>query len=272
MRTFFLRRAVAATLCAAALYTIAHTALADDMIVVDQGMLPDAQAAGPAAPDTAAQPPAALSKTDKISYIFGFNMGANLKEYGIDVNEAMIIRGLQEGLANPENPSLSREEIRATMQDLNKEIAEKQKARLAAWQAQSKDRGKHNRSEGDRFLKENKQKEGVVTTRSGLQYVVMREGEGPRPGPRDTVKVVYSGRLLDGTEFDSTEKHGKPLEMSLTRAIDGWKEGITLMKTGSKYRFFIPHDLAYGSQGQPGSPIYPYAVLVFDIELLGIVP
>jgi len=213
-----------------------------------------------------------LSQSERFSYFFGFNAGANLSEMGFVVDEGMFLRGFREGLADPTNSSLSAETIRMTLEELNKHIAQKQKEKEEKWLAESKQRGEVNKKEGEAFLKENKKKEGVITTRSGLQYVVLRQGEGPKPRLRDTVKVIYSGRLLDGTEFANSEKHGKPVELPLSRALDGWKEGMTLMPVGSKYRFFIPSELAYGSQGQPGSPIYPYAVLVFDIELLGIIP
>lgn len=213
-----------------------------------------------------------LSQSQRFSYLLGFNAGANLSEMGFVVDEAMYLRGFREGLADPTNASLPEATIRATLEELNKHVAQKQKEKEEKWMAESKQRGEINKREGEAFLKENKKKEGVITTRSGLQYVVLRQGEGPKPRLRDTVKVIYSGRLLDGTEFANTEKYGKPVELPLSRMLDGWKEGLTLMPVGSKYRFYIPSELAYGAQGQPGSPIYPYAVLVFDIELLGIIP
>ncbi|MCX7846762.1 MAG: FKBP-type peptidyl-prolyl cis-trans isomerase [bacterium] len=216
--------------------------------------------------------PSTLSQPQRFSYIYGFNAGANLKELGFEVDEAMYLRGFRDGLADPTNAALSADTIRATLEELNKYVAQKQKEREEKWLAESKQRGEQNKKEGEAFLKENKRKPGVITTRSGLQYVVLRQGDGPKPRLRDTVKVVYSGRLLDGTEFANTEKLAKPVELPLSRALDGWKEGLMLMPVGSKYRFFIPSELAYGPHGQPGTPIYPYAVLVFDIELLGIIP
>jgi FKBP-type peptidyl-prolyl cis-trans isomerase FkpA len=121
---------------------------------------------------------------------------------------------------------------------------------------------------GEDFLKENAKKEGVKTTASGLQYKVLKEGEGKSPTATDTVTVHYRGTLLDGTEFDSSYKRGEPAEFPLNRVIKGWTEGVQLMKEGSKFQFFIPSGLAYGERGTPGGPIGPNETLVFEIELL----
>lgn len=237
-----------------------------DMILTETALLPGARS-------SALSPlPPSLDQNQRFSYIYGFNAGANLHELGIPVDEEMYLRGFRDGLADPTNAALSADVIRTTLEELNKYVAQKQKEREEKWLAESKYRGEQNKKEGEAFLKQNKRNPGVITTRSGLQYVVLRQGDGPKPTLRDTVKVHYVGRLLDGTEIANTEKHGKPVEMPLSRALDGWKEGLMLMPAGSKYRFYVPSELAYGAQGLPGTPIYPYAVLVYDIELLSVIP
>ena len=121
---------------------------------------------------------------------------------------------------------------------------------------------------GKAYLEENGKKEGVKTTSSGLQYKVLKQGEGKTPKASDTVSVHYRGTLLDGTEFDSSIKRGEPAEFPLNRVIKGWTEGVQLMKEGSKYQFVIPPQLAYGESGTPGGPIGPNATLIFEVELL----
>mgnify|MGYP000349334551 CR=1 FL=1 len=123
--------------------------------------------------------------------------------------------------------------------------------------------------QGKQFLEENAKKEGVVTTASGLQYKVIREGDGAKPTASDEVEVHYRGTLIDGTEFDSSYKRGQPLTFPLSRVIAGWTEGVQLMPIGSKYEFYIPYNLAYGEKGA-GGLIPPYAALIFEVELLRI--
>lgn len=127
-----------------------------------------------------------------------------------------------------------------------------------------------NREEGNAFLAKNKTQPGVVTTASGLQYQVLRAGSGERPVASSRVRVNYEGKLLDGTPFDSSYERGQPADFGLDQVIKGWTEGVSLMPVGSKYRFWVPSELAYGSNGTPGGPIGPDATLTFDVELLGI--
>ena len=127
-----------------------------------------------------------------------------------------------------------------------------------------------NLEKGEAFLKENATKEGVKTTASGLQYKVLKEGDGKSPKETDTVQVHYKGTLLDGTEFDSSYRRGQPAEFPLNLVIPGWTDGLQLMKVGAKYQFTIPSKLAYGERGTPGGPIPPNSTLIFEVELLAI--
>ncbi|HVJ38548.1 MAG TPA: FKBP-type peptidyl-prolyl cis-trans isomerase, partial [Stenotrophomonas sp.] len=129
-----------------------------------------------------------------------------------------------------------------------------------------------NREQGNAFLAKNKTEKGVVTTASGLQYMVLRQGSGERPTPSSKVRVNYEGKLLDGHVFDSSYERGEPVEFGLNQVIKGWSEGVSLMPVGSKYRFWIPSNLAYGPDGMPQGGIGPDATLTFDVELLGILP
>ncbi|HHW4678406.1 MAG TPA: FKBP-type peptidyl-prolyl cis-trans isomerase [Xylella sp.] len=131
---------------------------------------------------------------------------------------------------------------------------------------------RRNRDEGNAFLSKNKDAKGVVTTASGLQYMVLRQGSGARPTPSSKVRVNYEGKLLDGQVFDSSYQRGQPAEFGLDQVIKGWSEGLLLMPVGAKYRFWVPSPLAYGEQGTPGGPIGPDTTLTFDVELLSILP
>lgn len=137
-------------------------------------------------------------------------------------------------------------------------------------QAEAAELGERNRAEGEAFLAANRTESGVITTPSGLQYQVIRQGSGQRPQPGSRVRVHYHGTLLDGTVFDSSYERNEPAEFGLGQVISGWTEGVGLMPVGAKYRFWIPSGLGYGASGTPGSPIGPNATLVFDVELLDV--
>ena len=200
---------------------------------------------------------------DKISYSIGLDIGTTLKRQLIEVNEELLNTGIQDGLSG-KKPLLSEDEVKATMAVFQKEMLAKQAEAKKAAAAK-------NSTEATKFLVENKTKEGVKTTASGLQYKVLKEGSGPTPKSTDTVKVNYRGTVLDGTEFDSSYKRGEPASFPVNRVIKGWTEALQLMKVGSKYQLFIPADLAYGGRGA-GSDIGPNAMLIFEVELLGINP
>lgn len=196
------------------------------------------------------------SLSQKASYAVGLDIGESLGRYGTAIDLPLLIRGIEDNLKG-KKPLLLPDEAtkikREFFQKLQQEIAMKNQAAEEA------------------FLAENGKKEGVRTTASGLQYMVLNEGNGPTPKPTDRVRVHYRGTLLDGTEFDSSFSRGEPATFEVNRVIPGWTEGLQLMKVGSKYRLFIPSRLAYREQGA-GPKIGPNSMLLFDVELLGIEP
>jgi FKBP-type peptidyl-prolyl cis-trans isomerase FklB len=205
------------------------------------------------------------TEMDKVSYSIGLQIGFNLvkqqealKKQNVQVNTDSLISGVKDALAG--KPQLTTDQVRATLSAFEKDMAQKEQAAA-----------QKNTGEGEKFLAENKKKEGVKTTSSGLQYKVVKEGNGPQPKDTDTVVANYRGTLIDGTEFDSSYKRGQPATFPLNRVIKGWTEGLQLMKVGSKYQFFIPASLAYGEQ-QMGPDIGPSSTLIFDVELVGIQP
>jgi len=202
---------------------------------------------------------------DKVSYSIGLQIGSNLqkqeealKKQNVQINTDALVNGLKDALAG--KPQLTTDQVRATLTAFEQDMTQKQQAA-----------GEKNKADGEKFLAENKKKEGVKTTASGLQYKVIKEGNGPQPKEADTVVANYRGTLIDGTEFDSSYKRGQPATFPLNRVIKGWTEGLQLMKVGSKYQFFIPANLAYGSQ-QMGPDIGLNSTLIFDVELVGIQP
>ena len=205
----------------------------------------------------------ALSSTkQKASYAIGMNWGTGLHRQGIDVDSAALIQGMKDALAGGKT-LLTEDEARSALMQLQKEMQEKQQAKAAA-------EGDANKKEGDAFLAANKTKEGVVTLPSGLQYKILKEGNGPKPTASDSVVCNYKGTLINGTEFDSSYKRGEPATFPVTGVIKGWTEALQLMPVGSKWQLFIPPDLAYGPRGTPGGPIGPNATLVFEVELISI--
>lgn len=201
------------------------------------------------------------SPSEKLSYALGLDIGASLKRLETDIDLPSLVAGVQDTLDGRE-PLLTPQQVAEVKEEFFKKMREEgaQKAR---------DLVEKNRKEGEAFLAENKEKEGVVTTASGLQYVVLTEGEGPRPKATDQVHVHYRGMLLDGTEFDSSYKRGQPVTFPVTGVIAGWTEALQLMRVGAKYRLFIPSNLGYGERGA-GQRIGPNATLIFEVELLGI--
>jgi FKBP-type peptidyl-prolyl cis-trans isomerase FklB len=205
------------------------------------------------------QPPQLKDLKDKASYSIGLNIGMNFKKQNVDLNPDALLAGVKDAIGS-KKPALSETEVREVMNTWSKELAEKQKTMADK-----------NAADGKKFLEENKKKEGVKTTASGLQYKSVKEGTGPQPKATDTVTVDYRGTLIDGTEFDSSYKRGEAATFPLNGVIKGWTEGLQLMKVGSKYQFFIPSELAYGARAM-GPDIAPNSTLIFEVELKAIQP
>jgi FKBP-type peptidyl-prolyl cis-trans isomerase FklB len=201
------------------------------------------------------------SKKDRVSYCLGLNIGKSMRQQELDVAPAMLAKGIEDGLKDAK-PLLTQAQIQQTMSAFQQEMIMKQQEKMKTLSEKSK-------KEGEAFLAENKKKEGVKTLPSGLQYEVLKEGEGASPNAKDTVTVNYKGTLVDGTVFDSSYKRGEPATFPVTGVIPGWTEALQKMKTGGKWRIFVPSDLAYGERGA-GNIIPPNATLIFEIELLSI--
>lgn len=195
----------------------------------------------------------------RVSYGLGLKIGQGFKVQGIEIQNDLFIKGLNDGLSGAD-PLLTNEEMRTAMEALSAELEKKQQAKL-------EEIGKKNLEESEKFFAANKKEKGVVTLPSGLQYKVEKEGSGKSPGKDDTVTVHYTGTLLNGQEFDSSHKRGQPATFKVGGVIPGWTEALQLMKEGAKWKLFIPSDLAYGEQGRP-PVIYPNSALIFDVELL----
>lgn len=202
---------------------------------------------------------AATPKTDeqKINYIIGYQLGAQLGRDGIKINDKMLLLGVKEAMAKTP-PQVNREEAQAVMEKFQAKRDEK-----------AKEAGVKNLADGKAFLEKNKKKSGVKTLDNGLQYKIIKTGKGKKPAETDTVKVHYTGTLIDGTEFDSSHKRGEPASFPVNRVIKGWTAILQIMPVGSHWKVFIPSDLAYGEQGA-GANIGPNSTLIFDVELLSI--
>ena len=192
---------------------------------------------------------------DKISYALGLSMGQNLMGSGVEkLNYQDLAAGIEDVL-NHAQPKISYQEAQQVLNTFFQEL--EQKIAGAA------------KADGEKFLAENAKREGVKVTESGLQYEILEPSLGQKPKATDTVRVHYEGTLIDGTVFDSSYKRGESISFPLNGVIKGWTEGLQLMSIGSKYKFFIPYQLAYGERGA-GQSIPPYAALIFTVELLGI--
>ncbi len=203
------------------------------------------------------------TQKDKVSYALGANLGTNLHKQSVEVDTAIVLRGLKDALAAGKM-LLTDDEARAVLTQLQTDVRNKQMEKMKA-------ASELNKKEGAEFLAANKSKDGIVTLPSGLQYKILTEGMGPKPTTTDTVSCNYRGTLLDGTEFDSSYKRGQPASFPVTGVIKGWTEALQLMPVGSKWQLFIPSELAYGDRGaDPRSGIGPGATLIFEVELLSI--
>jgi FKBP-type peptidyl-prolyl cis-trans isomerase FklB len=210
---------------------------------------------------------------DKLSYALGMNMGSNLQSNlhrdAIDVDSNLVLQGMKDAMAGGKL-LMTEDEARAALAELQKDLMAKRREAMAKQEEKMKAAAEPNKKEGEAFLTANKAKEGVVTLPSGLQYKVLSDGNGPKPTLNDTVVCNYRGTLINGSEFDSSSKHGGPATFQVGRVIKGWTEALQLMSVGSKWQLFIPSDLAYGEQGTPGGDIGPNSTLIFEVELVSI--
>ncbi len=215
---------------------------------------------GQTTPQQAPSNPAFKSEKDKASYAIGMSIGKNLQRQSIDIDPAIVTKGLQDVLAG--KPLMTDTEAQAALTQLQGEMRKQQEEKMQK-------AGETNQKEGEAFLASNKTKPGVTTLPSGLQYKILTAGTGPKPTATDSVVCNYRGTLIDGKEFDSSYKRGEPATFPVNGVIKGWTEALQLMPVGSKWQLFIPADLAYGARGA-GADIGPDSTLIFEVELLSI--
>ena len=200
---------------------------------------------------------------DKVSYALGLGIGQQLSQMGAsDLNIDDFAQAIKDVISGSELKVQHRD-----AQQIVQEYFAKQEQKMNAQRAEA---GKAHKEAGEKYLAENGKKDGVITLPSGLQYQVLKEGNGKKPTAKDTVKCHYEGFLIDGTVFDSSVQRGEPATFPLQQVIAGWTEGLQLMQEGAKYRFFIPYRLAYG-EGGAGQMIPPFATLIFDVELIQVI-
>ena len=209
----------------------------------------------------AAAPATLTTQKDKISYALGMNIGTGLHRQPVELNPDVVAQGLKDALSGGKT-LLTVEEAQTILKAAQDDLRTKQEAKM-------KEAGEANRKEGDAFLAANKDKEGVVTLPSGLQYKILKQGAGAKPTASDSVVCNYRGALINGTEFDSSYKRGEPATFPVGGVIKGWTEALQLMPVGSKWQLFVPSALAYGERGA-GADIGPNATLIFEVELLSI--
>jgi FKBP-type peptidyl-prolyl cis-trans isomerase FklB len=209
---------------------------------------------------TQSAPPLTTLK-DKFSYALGMKMGANLHKQAVEVDPNVMLRGLKDGLAGGKT-QLTDDQATAALQEVSNQLRKQAQEKMQAT-------GEENKRQGAAFLAANKTKDGVITLPSGLQYKVLKQGTGPKPGLSDTVVCNYRGTLINGTEFDSSYKRGQPATFPINGIIKGWMEALPLMPVGSKWQLFIPAELGY-AEHSPSPDIGPDSTLIFEVELLSI--
>ncbi len=228
--------------------------LVASLVFAQQPDAPKAPAAEGVGPGAAAPAGQLKSFKERSSYVIGLDVGRGLKEQGVDLNLDVLMRGVTDGLAGAKN-QMTDAEIDATLMELQKLVEGRRKEK--------------NKKEGEAFLALNKKKEGVTELPSGLQYKVLKKGQGATPGATDQVTVHYRGTLIDGSEFDSSYRRGAPATFPVNKVIKGWTEAMQLMQVGDKWQLFVPADLAYGDKS-PAEQIPPNATLIFEVELLDV--
>lgn len=206
-------------------------------------------------------------ENQRVAYAIGFMSGKGMSQQASDLNLDAYIVGLKAGSAGGE-PAMTEEQMQKAISSYQRKKIEEHDAQMAEQQAENLELAAANLAVSEQFLAENAQKEGVVTTESGLEYVVVGKGEGASPSVTDTVEVFYHGTLMDGTVFDSSKERDQTVKFKLNQVIPGWTEGLQLMEVGATYTFYIPPQLAYGDSAPPS--IGPNQVLIFEVELVAI--
>jgi FKBP-type peptidyl-prolyl cis-trans isomerase FklB len=248
-----------------------HPAWSQDALPEPGAQQPGAvdQPAAPAErPAAGAQQPAgsaAQTQRQQVSYVIGRNIGNDLRRNEIDLDYQSLVAGIRDAITNAK-PKWSDAELEAAMQQFQQQMQQKAAGRMQ----QAQQQGAANKQQAEQFLAQNKQQPGVQSLASGLQYKVLKEGNGASPTIDDTVRVHYRGTLLDGTEFDSSYARNEPIEFPVNGVIQGWTEALQKMKVGDKWQLYVPPALAYGETPHPDSGIPPNSLLVFEVELLGI--
>lgn len=201
------------------------------------------------------------TETDKLSYSIGADLGKNFKGQGIEINPQAMAKGVEDSMSG-KALLLNDEQMKEVLNNFQRNL-------MAKRQADFSKKAEANKAKGEAFLAENKRKEGITTLPSGLQYKIIEQGKGVKPGKEDTVTVEYTGHLIDGQVFDSTEKAGKPAVFKVSQVIPGWTEALQLMPKGSTWEVFVPANLAYGTRSL-GGPIGPNETLIFKIRLIDV--
>lgn len=202
------------------------------------------------------------TQKEKVSYALGMQMGSDFRKQGLDLDLATFTKALSESFSGGKT-MLSEEEMRAILVSAKEEYQKKQAALR-------EEKAEANRKDGENFLAENKNKEGIVTLPTGLQYKILKEGKGEKPKMKDHVVCNYRGMLTDGTEFDNSAKHDGPSTFPVRGVIKGWEQALLMMPEGSKWQLFVPPQLAYGKTGAPSMKVPPNATLVFELELVDV--
>ncbi len=214
------------------------------------------------------QAKAPTTEKERLNYALGMDLGNQFRRQSLEIDPDIFRQGLKDALSGGKT-LLTDEEVRAAIVNLQEELKKKQAVLLAGQAAAATALGEKNQKAGEEFLSQNKAKEGVVTLPGGLQYKVLKAGDGRKPALEDTVVCQYRGITIDGTEFDSSYKRNQPATFPVKGLIKGWTEALQLMPVGAKWQLFVPPSLAYGERGV-GNDIGPNAVLIFEIELLSI--
>ncbi|NOY40403.1 MAG: FKBP-type peptidyl-prolyl cis-trans isomerase [Planctomycetes bacterium] len=210
------------------------------------------------------QPAAQAPDVHQYSYAIGMDIGKNFHSNEVQLDLDSLLAGLQDGMSDEKvKHRYDKKTCAMALQQLQMHMQEKARVRQQS-------QGMENKQMGEEFLAENKDKDGVKVTKTGLQYKVIESGDGATPGPADVVSCHYRGTLIDGTEFDASANHGGPSQFPVNRVISGWTEALQMMKVGDKWQLYIPAELAYGNN-PPGPPIEAGSTLIFDIELLEII-